>query len=80
MVQNRKRRPVGEDAFLRRASTSIPKHEFNISGPKYFAAASFDDTTAHVKFTLPKGHRDKSTVGMNSPWKQRVDEKGRQRH
>ncbi|MFM7984897.1 MAG: hypothetical protein ACKPKO_36810, partial [Candidatus Fonsibacter sp.] len=64
-----KRRPVDEDAFLRRASTCIPNTTFEISGPTYFAAASSGESTAHVTFKLPKGHRDKSSLGMNNPWK-----------
>ncbi|MFM7854267.1 MAG: hypothetical protein ACKO96_20670, partial [Flammeovirgaceae bacterium] len=57
------------DASLRRASICVPEPEFIPSGPKYFAVASIDDSPRIVRFNLPRGYKDKATIGMNNPWK-----------
>ncbi|MFM7979157.1 MAG: hypothetical protein ACKPKO_07550, partial [Candidatus Fonsibacter sp.] len=46
----------------------MPEPEFIPSGPKYFAVASLDDSPRSVKFRLPKGYKDKTTIGMNNQW------------
>ncbi|MFM7980070.1 MAG: hypothetical protein ACKPKO_12215, partial [Candidatus Fonsibacter sp.] len=40
-----------------------------ITGPKYFVVAASDSPTKGVRFSLPKGYREKTTIGMNNSWK-----------
>ncbi|MFM7983025.1 MAG: hypothetical protein ACKPKO_27245, partial [Candidatus Fonsibacter sp.] len=57
---------TGGDACLRRASICIPDSTFNPFGPKYFVVVSLDQSPQGVRIRLPKGYRDKATVGLNN--------------
>ncbi|MFM7989931.1 MAG: hypothetical protein ACKPKO_62520, partial [Candidatus Fonsibacter sp.] len=59
-------------AVLRRVSICIPDSTSIPSGPKYFVVASLDQSPQGVRFRLPKGHKDKETIGMNNPLKQKL--------
>ncbi|MFM7988261.1 MAG: hypothetical protein ACKPKO_54005 [Candidatus Fonsibacter sp.] len=70
MVQRKKNgNPCIGDALLRRASICIPNSIFNQFGPKYVVAASLDQSPQGVRFRLPKGYKDKETIGLNNPWR-----------
>ncbi|MFM7986687.1 MAG: hypothetical protein ACKPKO_45970, partial [Candidatus Fonsibacter sp.] len=72
----RRGRPPDEDAFLRRATYNKSDGDVCITGPKYFVVASYDSPSPGVRFKLPRGYREKSTIGMNNPWKKSKKRKG----
>ncbi|MFM7984611.1 MAG: hypothetical protein ACKPKO_35325, partial [Candidatus Fonsibacter sp.] len=51
------------------APPCVPNSDFIPSGPKFFAVASLGDSPRHVNFNLPKGYKEKTTIGMNNPWR-----------
>ncbi|MFM7987917.1 MAG: hypothetical protein ACKPKO_52250, partial [Candidatus Fonsibacter sp.] len=73
----RKGQPPDEDAFLRRAMYDNSDGGVCITGPKYFIVASYDSLCPRVRFKLPRGYREKSTIGMNNPWKKPKKAQGR---